>query len=542
MILVSTVIVAAFSFGLYRTETIKLSGQRALSIAKTVSAAIDPDGFTQAMSEQKKDAQWDKIKAFADKTAVDNDVKYLYILDADYDDCFTYYAEGYNPETGDEPLDFLYEETVTAHDDEVYTVIEQGTALLTKNYYYEDFGWLVTGYAPIVGSGGDVIGIVGADIAMEDIMANVNSVGIQLILIVLGFSVLFAFLSIAYINRKVGRPINGLTASAEKLSVGDLDLTQHYDTGDEIGRLSAAFTQIIESTRSQIGILDKIADGDLSMKIVRRSPEDSMSIAIEKTIAKLTGMFTSFQSGSDQLADTSVQIADEAKHLADSASSQLSEVQALAGSVAMITEKTKTNAETAENAALLFDGISAGAISGTEQMQNMVAAVEQINDACIAINRVVATIDEIAFQTNILALNAAVEAARAGQSGRGFAVVADEVRNLASKSAASAQETAELISKSLEKAALGVKIAEGTSNQLVMITESIRESGDYIRSISASSAEQSREIAAINSSLDHVTEIVHQTAQSAKESADAGDTLSRQADRLNRLLRNFSYN
>jgi methyl-accepting chemotaxis protein len=542
MILVSTVIVAIFSYVFYRNETIKLSGERALGVAITVAAAIEPEGFDKAMAEQKKDAQWDHIKAFADQTAVDNDLQYLYILDDKYDTMFTYYAEGWNPATGDDELDFLYRESTEIHDETLFIMLETGVAAPSAAYYDDVFGWLVTGYAPILDSDGNVTGIVGADVAMEDVMLHINSFALKLIGIVLLFSILFAILSVTYINRKIGRPIVALTTAAEKLSVGDLNLFKGYNSNDEIGRLSAAFTKMIESTKAQIDILNRLAGGDLSMKIVSRSTEDSMSFAIDKTIAKLTEMFSSFQQSSDRLADTSIQIANEAKVLADSATNQLSTIETLAGSVAMITEKTKTNAETAENTSLIFDEIHNNASLGTDQMARMVAAVNQINDACLAINRVVATIDDIAFQTNILALNAAVEAARAGQKGKGFAVVADEVRNLAAKSASSSQETADLIANALEKAALGVQIATDTSEQLGKIIENIRESGVFVKNISVSSAEQRNEIAAINASLDHVTGIVHQTAQSARESADAGDMLSTQADQLNKLLRNFKYN
>jgi methyl-accepting chemotaxis protein len=474
--------------------------------------------------------------------AVDNDLQYLYILDDKYDTMFTYYAEGWNPATGDAELDFLYRESTDIHDEALFIMLETGVATPSTAYYDDVFGWLVTGYAPILDTEGNVTGIVGADVAMEDVMLNINSFALKLIGIVLLFSILFALLSVTYINRKIGRPIVALTAAAEKLSVGDLNLIKGYDSNDEIGRLSAAFTKMVESTKAQIDILNRLAGGDLSMKIVSRSTEDSMSIAIDKTITKLTEMFSSFQQGSDRLADTSVQIANEAKILSTSATDQLSTIEHLAASVAMITEKTKTNAEMAENAETLFEDIRDNAGAGSTQMQNMVAAVSQINDACLAINRVVATIDDIAFQTNILALNAAVEAARAGQKGKGFAVVADEVRNLAAKSASSSQETADLIANALEKAALGVRIATDTSEQLGKIIENIQESGILVKNISVSSAEQRNEIAAINTSLDQVKGIVHQTAQSARESADAGDTLSTQADQLNRLLRNFKYN
>jgi methyl-accepting chemotaxis protein len=543
MILVGTIIVAIFSYVLYYNETVNLSAERALIGAKTVAAGIDGDGLEKAMTDQKKDEQWDRVKAFVDKAAVDNDLKYLYVYDAvNYGDTFSYYVEGWNPATGDDPLDFLYKEDASINSEEIYVTIDTGVATQSKAYSDDIFGKLVTGYAPIINSKGKVVAVVGADIAIEVILADIHKFGIELIIIVVGFCILFAFISVTYINRKIGKPIIGLTVAAEKLSSGNLNITDKYYSNDEIGRLSVAFSQMIDSTKSQIDILNQLADGDLSMEITPRSDEDEMSIAIERTIAKLTDMMISFQESSDHFAVTSVQIADEAKNLADSTTRQLSAIQTLAGSVAMITEKTKNNAETAENATLLFGGISDSAKSGTEQMENMVEAVGEINQACTAINDVAKTIDDIAFQTNILSLNAAIEAARAGQSGKGFAVVADEVRNLASKSAGSAKETADLITNSLDKSVLGVQIAKDTYNQLLSIMESMSESVGHIKSISASSVEQSAEISAINASLDQVTEMVNQTAKSARESAEAGDALSMQAEQLNKLLLTFKHN
>jgi methyl-accepting chemotaxis protein len=190
---------------------------------------------------------------------------------------------------------------------------------------------------------------------------------------------------------------------------------------------------------------------------------------------------------------------------------------------------TKRNAENAQKANELAKQARHAADKGATDMQAMDAAMEAIKVSSDDIAKIIKTIDEIAFQTNILALNAAVEAARAGEAGMGFAVVADEVRNLAQRSAQAAKETAGKIEGAIGKTGQGVAISNKVSAALNEIVAKVRQVDELVAEVAGASREQTQGITQINSAVGQMDKVTQSNAASAEESAAAAQELHGQA-------------
>jgi len=264
-----------------------------------------------------------------------------------------------------------------------------------------------------------------------------------------------------------------------------------------------------------------------------------MGISLHNVYDKLNTMFSDITASASQVSSGSKQVADGAQALAQGATEQAASIQELSSSITEIAERTKDNAVTADKTAKLSATIKDNAEKGSRQMDEMIMAVSEINEASRNISKIIKTIDDIAFQTNILALNAAVEAARAGQHGKGFAVVAEEVRNLASKSAEAAKDTGIMIQSSMEKAELGSRIAGDTAASLSEIVTGINESSRLVAEIARASEAQSMGISQINVGIDQVSQVVHQNSATAEESAAASQEMSGQSDVLQQLISQF---
>jgi methyl-accepting chemotaxis protein len=235
---------------------------------------------------------------------------------------------------------------------------------------------------------------------------------------------------------------------------------------------------------------------------------------------------------SEKANGSAAQVAAASHAMATGASEQASSLEETSSSLHEMSSMTARNSDNAQNAKTLANQTRQTADAGAADMEQMKAAMSAIKGSSVEISKIIKTIDEIAFQTNILALNAAVEAARAGEAGLGFAVVADEVRNLAQRCAGAARETAEKISASTEKSEQGVRISEKMATNLAAIVEKTRQLDERIAEIAQSSHEQSEGIGQLNSAVASMDKITQDNAALAQQSAGASEELKAQAEQV----------
>ena len=279
---------------------------------------------------------------------------------------------------------------------------------------------------------------------------------------------------------------------------------------------------------------DRIADGDLATEVVTSTGDElgDAAASFEIMRQRIREVLVEINHGADQVAAGAQNVSDASVALSQGASEQAASVEQLSASISEIASQTASNAQNAEKANELTVGTRSRAEMGNQEMQEMLAAMEEINASSVNISKIIKVIDEIAFQTNILALNAAVEAARAGQHGKGFAVVAEEVRNLAARSAKAAKETTDMIEGSMEKVEAGRGIAHKTAQALSEIVGDVASVADIVASIAKASNEQKLALEQINQGVQQVSQVVQSNSSTSEEAATASQHLSAQADSM----------
>ena len=338
------------------------------------------------------------------------------------------------------------------------------------------------------------------------------------------------------VRKSLSKSLKQLSDAAVQIAAGNVnvDLTKHAN--DEFGVLIDEYQIVVDNIRGQAKIAEEVAEGNLTITITPKSGEDLLGNSLKKLVEKNAYAISNINDAAYQVMTSSSQVASASESLAQGSTEQASAIEEITASIGEIAQKTKKNATEASQAAELVTETITDVKKGNVQMQEMMSAMQDINNASESISKIIKTIDDIAFQTNILALNAAVEAARAGEAGKGFAVVAEEVRNLAAKSASAASETAELIEDSINKVEAGSKIADDTAKALEKITEVVKQSEALINGIAEASNYQATAVAQIDQAIGQVSQVVQTNSATSQECAAASEELSNQANRMRDLL------
>jgi methyl-accepting chemotaxis protein len=301
--------------------------------------------------------------------------------------------------------------------------------------------------------------------------------------------------------------------------------------------LDAIITPITEAT----SVMHAMSAGNFREQMTGEYQGDHaiLKTNLNHTLEEINAVLSQVLSTVQQVNDGSQQVASASHNLSNGATEQAAALQEVSSSMQEIVGQTKTTASNATAASSLTIQSSKAAENGNVQMQDLIAAMNDINVSSTNIARIIKVIDEIAFQTNLLALNAAVEAARAGRYGKGFAVVAEEVRALAARSAKAARETAELIDNAVLKAKNGAVIADATRRALDEIVLTSSKVQHIVSEIAVASQEQAQAITQITVGLTQIDSVTQQNTASAEESASASEELSGQAALLHELVSRF---
>lgn len=404
-----------------------------------------------------------------------------------------------------------------------------------------------TKYFGAVNRVGDSGWLVLSSIPESELLASRMTVTTTIVAIFLIGSVVLVIL-IILLSKSLTRPLQKLSLVAEEIANGQLDLAMENFDNDEIGMVAASLGNTVKQLKDYVNyideityVLNQIADKNLVFKLQYDYKGDFEKIknAMLKIRGTLSTTMERIASASDQVAYGSQNISGSSQALAQGATEQASAVEELAATISDISHNIDKNAKDSANAneqAVVAEGelnIS------SKHMEALVLAMEEMSENSNEISKIIKTIEDIAFQTNILALNAAVEAARAGEAGKGFAVVADEVRNLASKSSEAAQNTTQLIEGSIESVRNGSKLVKDASESLSTAVDSTRTVSEMIERISQASNRQSEAIRQVTAGIDQISGVVQTNSATSEEGAAASKELSDMAIVLKELVSEF---
>lgn len=374
---------------------------------------------------------------------------------------------------------------------------------------------------------------------------RVNTRSMILLIAFTAFGWIFGIIMSVRVASDITKPIKEIEKAAKELANGNLKADIQYKSNNELGNLAHSMRKtinVVDGYITDIGRgMQEVAEGNLAVQpdIDFQGDYCKLRDSLLMAIGAFASAIMQIDETSNIVANGSQQMSAGAQILSQGAAEQAASIQQLNASITLVTAQMQQSAQDAsvarDKAGRAGDNIE----ESSRQMEVMISAMGKINQSSGEIGKIIKTIEDIAFQTNILALNAAVEAARAGSAGKGFAVVAEEVRSLASKSAEAAQNTASLIEESIRAVENGTKIADETAKSLFSIVDDAKDAAKIINNIAEASKQQAEFIKQISGGVDQISGIIQTNTATAEETAASSEELAVQAQILKDLTDRF---
>lgn len=408
--------------------------------------------------------------------------------------------------------------------------VRDGQAYQGSVYYLEAFG-------------GVVLGILPQAEYNSYISETVLSITICFVacIIVLGVIVtLFGF--------NITRSVRKLTHVAGKIAAGELNVNVDVTGSDEVAVLGYNISRIVARLKTYMEYIDEICDvlleigkGNLDFTLEHDYAGEFSRVKDEllRVQKLLSQTLHEVVVAADEVSTGAEQVSIGAQSQAQGATEQAASAEQLTATVAQISEQINSSTHHLESANEEMTAVVTEIRSGDQKMEHMLQAMNEITQSSLEIEKIIKSIEDIAFQTNILALNAAVEAARAGQAGKGFAVVADEVRNLAGKSAEASKTTATLIEKALVAVQNGKTIADETAASFHRVFEGVNRVAEQTSHVVQNSEEQDKQVQQTAIGVDQISSVIQTNSATAEEAAAASEQLAGQARMMKKLVAQF---
>ena len=417
---------------------------------------------------------------------------------------------------------------------------ETGSAEYTSNGIAKHIG-----YAPIPETNGWSIAVTAysSDYTIHCLK------GLLVLAIICAASAVVGGIIAGLISRKIGKPIKLCAERIEKLSEGDLTSpVPMVKSHDEVKILAKSAAKVVNEQNAMISdignILSNMANGnfDVHSKDADNTYRGDYKVLIESVRdinTRLNDTLSQISIAGDQVSSGSQQVSAGAQSLAQGATEQAASVEELAATIHNINAHIEATTEDCQKGRQLVDETAEYISAANNKMNSLTSAMQDISDASAEISKIIQTIEDIAFQTNILALNAAVEAARVGEAGKGFAVVANQVNVLADQSAQAAKESATLIETSVKAVEKGMVIAGQTASQLQEVAENSQIITKEVTNIAETLETQTTEIQQINDGIEQINDVVQTNSATSEECAAAGQEMSSEAENLREMIRKF---